>query len=286
MKKRNTRIDWHAGFAGGLELCFIKNLDDITIEREYDITKESPRIDFLLIKKERDTVIDNDIGRAFKKHNIIEYKNPHDALTLDVIWKTIGYAGLYKGYGKKVNEILEDEMTITIVRSSYPRKVFSYCKEKGRIVKRISPGVYQVSGFSAIDLQVIVTRELEDESLLALKIMMADAREEDIRRFIEQTEDLDEPGLLEDARVVVKVSSSVNKRQFEELLKEKEAMTTIEKLEAAREKAIADSREEGKEEKEVENIRSLMKNLSLSAKDAMKALEIPASKQKKYVTML
>ena len=67
-------------------------------------------------------------------------------------------------------------------------------------------------------------------------------------------------------------------------------MTTIEKLEAAREKAMAQSRAEGvvagEEKKEVENIRSLMKNLSLSAKDAMKALEIPASKQKKYVTML
>ena len=94
---------------------------------------------------------------------------------------------------------------------------------------RALPGVYKVQGFSAIDFQIVVTRELEDESLLALKIMMTDADKDDIRRFINNTKGIDTPGLPEDLRVVVKISSSVNEAVFEDVLKEGDAMSTIEK---------------------------------------------------------
>ena len=96
--------------------------------------------------------------------------------------------------------------------------------------------------------------------------------------------------------------SELNQNQFEEVLKEKKIMSTIERLEREREQTIAKTRaegvaegrtegraegiSEGEERKEMENIKSLMETLSLSAKEAMKALKIPASKQKKYVAML
>ena len=290
MKKKNKRTDWHAGFAGGLEICFSEYHDVLDIDREYELTKESPRIDFIVIKKDTSVLIDNDIGRFFKKHNIIEYKNPNDALNIDVVWKCIGYAGLYKGLGKTVNAIPEHELTISIFRSKYPRKFFTECRKNSRKVEQTAPGVYRVEGFSAIDLQIVVTKELEDENLLALKIMMEDADKDDIRRFIEKSKDIYTPGLLEDYRVVVKISSAVNEQTFEELLEENTTMSTIERLEKAREKALADSRKDGKkegrEEKQIEDIRSLMETLNLSAKDAMKALKISAANQKKYIAML
>ena len=127
---------------------------------------------------------------------------------------------------------------------------------------------------------------------------MEDADKDDIRRFIEKSKDIYTPGLLEDYRVVVKISSAVNEQTFEELLEESMTMSTIEKLEEAREKALADSRKkgkkegkkegrkEGREEKQIEDIRSLMETLNLSAKDAMKALKISAANQKKYIAML
>ena len=75
-----SQIDWHSGFAGGLALSFRKYRDDIEIEREHPLSNEPLRIDFMVIKKDRDFVIDNSVGRTFRKYNIIEYKNPADTL--------------------------------------------------------------------------------------------------------------------------------------------------------------------------------------------------------------
>lgn len=85
--KNKKNIDWHSGFAGGLGLCFRKYREHITIEREHLLSKQPMRIDFLVVKKQPDIVIDNAIGRNFRTHNIIEYKNPYDAINIDVIWK-------------------------------------------------------------------------------------------------------------------------------------------------------------------------------------------------------
>ena len=57
-----------------MELCFRQYRDVIDIDREYELTKVSPRIDFIVIKKDQEVILDNDIGRSFKRFNIIEYK--------------------------------------------------------------------------------------------------------------------------------------------------------------------------------------------------------------------
>ena len=49
-----------------------------------------------------------------------------------------------------------------------------------------------------------------------------------------------------------------------------------------REEERAEGREEGREEGRVEDIRNLMKNMNLSADDAMKALGIPEADYAKY----
>ena len=42
-------------------------------------------VDFLVIKKNDDIVINNAVGLDFLKYNIIEYKNPNDELNIDVL---------------------------------------------------------------------------------------------------------------------------------------------------------------------------------------------------------
>ena len=91
-KENRPQIDWHSGFAGGLELSFRRYRANLEIEREHPLSKEPLKIDFMVIKKDRDLLIDNAVGRLFRKYNIIEYKNPSDSLNIDVIWKCIGYA--------------------------------------------------------------------------------------------------------------------------------------------------------------------------------------------------
>ena len=73
-------------------------------------------------------------------------------------------------------------------------------------------------------------------------------------------------------------------------MKDEAVMSTIEKLEQAREKALADSKaegiEKGIEEGQLTSIRSLMETMGMSAKDAMNALKISSANQKKFAAML
>ena len=299
-KTNKKRIDWHAGFAGGLELSFRKYSKQIDIDREYELTKQSPRIDFIVIKKAPATVIDNAVGRAFRKYNIIEYKNPNDALNIDVIWKCIGYAGLYKGLGGTVDAIPEDELTITIFRSSYPRKLFGQIKKsRHKDIENPYPGVYLLKGFGPIPIQVVVTRQLTDETFLALKVMMHGASEVDVRHFITETRKLKGKGVKNDADAVLVVSAAANKDLYRKIGKESEMNDVLEeilkdKIDASNAEAEKRGEKRGEkkgEKKGAENarftaVKNLMDTFSLSAKDAMKALKISAAEQKKFMAML
>ena len=60
---------------------------------------------------------------------MIEYKSQEDNLTIDDFYKTVGYACLYKGYGQYVDQIPIAELTVSIFRESYPRKLESPIRE-------------------------------------------------------------------------------------------------------------------------------------------------------------
>ena len=46
-------------------------------------------------------------------------------MTIDDLYKTIGYACLYKGLGKFVDEIPSGELTVSMFRYVKPRKMLS-----------------------------------------------------------------------------------------------------------------------------------------------------------------
>ena len=51
-------------------------------------------------------------------------------------------------------------------------------------------------------------------------------------------------------------------------------------------KLIEDLQEEAKKETLLDNVRSLMKKLNMTAQQAMEILEVPADKQKEYVALI
>ena len=302
-KENRSQIDWHAGFAGGLELSLREYEGLIEIDREYELTKKAPKIDFIVIKKDADIVIDNAVGRLFRKHNIIEYKNPDDALNIDVIWKCIGYTGLYKGLSKKVDAIPESDLTISVFRNRPPLKLFKYCEDNGKGVIHPSPGIYILEGFVSIPLYVIVTKELVEDEFLALRILSEGASESDVRKFVNEARTFRKPGDRNDADAVLQVSTIANHQLYDRMKKENDMCQALKELlkdEIAEEKAEsraegraegreegrAEGKEEGIEENEIKSIRNLMETLNLSVKDAMNALKISASKQKKYAAMI
>ena len=90
----------------------------------------------------------------FRKTNIIEFKNPDDELSEDVLWKVVGYAGFYIAkYGTSPNEI-----TLTLLRSAKPVKMF---KEMAQFVEADeTKGIYHIRNWKVdFSIQVIVSRE-------------------------------------------------------------------------------------------------------------------------------
>ena len=59
-------INWHAGHYAAMELEFLDNEDDLIYETEHPLNHESLRIDLLLVKKNKNIQIANELGAAFR----------------------------------------------------------------------------------------------------------------------------------------------------------------------------------------------------------------------------
>ena len=220
--EEHRKIKWHPGFYGALEFELRQYRDELTFESEHELSKEPLSMDMLIIKKNSDVVIDNAIGRLFRRHNIVEYKSPDDELSIDELYKVIAYACMYKSLGSRVNEIDARQMSISIFRSGRPRKLFSTLKELGCTATNVTAGVYYLSGLVNIPMQIVVTSELVDEEgFYALKIIRHNAREEDIRAFIREADAKDIiKGDRENIDAVLQVSVSANLDLYQKIRRE------------------------------------------------------------------
>jgi len=68
---------------------YVKN-GDVSLENEHPLSKRPPKIDIIILKKNRNIEIETTWGRIFREYNIIEYKSPIDSpLSLQVFDKVI-----------------------------------------------------------------------------------------------------------------------------------------------------------------------------------------------------
>ncbi|ADL68469.1 hypothetical protein Tthe_0933 [Thermoanaerobacterium thermosaccharolyticum DSM 571] len=135
--------DWHSDFYTAIREIFKNEKDKIDIIQEQYLSKEPLRIDVIIVKKNDDYGIDKQIARIFKKYNIIEYKSPEDYLSIDDYFKGLGYAYIYKSMmndyektNKKVDGIKIEEVTLSFVSNSYPRKLTKFLKECDRDIEK------------------------------------------------------------------------------------------------------------------------------------------------------
>ena len=224
------KIKWHPAFYGGLMYVLSDYKNDLEYHEEYTLSKEPVRMDCLIIKKNRDVEIKTSFGRMFRKYNVLEYKSPDDGLTIDDFFKTVGYAALYKGYGSKVDQIPTHELTLSIFRHRYPRKLFQVLKKLGCKVNQVSSGVYYIEGFILIPVQVVVTAQLEKGAYEALRILTPNAEEDEVRRFIIDTDKRKEPGDRQNADAVLQASVSANRELYEQIRRENSMCEALREL--------------------------------------------------------
>ena len=85
----------------------------------------------LAIIKSPDIKIQNDIGKIFKGHNIIDYTFFDKTLNTGHFYKSLAYTSLYKASGFEDNCIKADDVTITIVSRDIPQQLFDNLNELG-----------------------------------------------------------------------------------------------------------------------------------------------------------
>ncbi|MDR0655537.1 MAG: hypothetical protein LBG22_04415, partial [Treponema sp.] len=178
----STRIPWHTAFIEALQQELSQYSHILTFIPEFQLTAEPLRIDVIIIKKTQDTPITKNIAASFRSVNLVEYKSPADYGTVEDFYKVYGYACLYAS----LHKVPVTELTLSFVESRYPRDVLGHFKEiRGYTVEERNRGIYTVVG-DIIPIQIIDSRELEEEESIWLKGLDWGLGAEEIERIAEE----------------------------------------------------------------------------------------------------
>ncbi len=213
---RDTKIQWHPGFAAAMGLELAENRDDLIIQKEFNLNTKPLEIDLLVIKKNSDIRIDNEIGHIFKGNNIMEYKSPEDHLNIDTFYKAAAYACLYKSCGAKVDAIKADDITVSLVRDIRPLGLLQYLKKQGFLITNPYRGIYYIEGKVLFPTQIVVTRELGEDIHIWLRALSEKISMQEMEALVEKVRELEGKLNRELADSVLEVSIQANERRMEE----------------------------------------------------------------------
>ena len=217
MKNAPDKLQWHPAFCAAAGLEFHEDVERLELKPEYNLSKGPIRIDLLIIKEESDRRIKNEIGHIMRTYNVIEYKSPEDALTIDDFYKTVGYACLYKGYGERVDAVPINELTVSIFRAKRPEKMFLTLQKYGHKIKEKYSGIYYVTERLPFPVQIIVTQELEPREHRSLRILSNHAKKEDVEEFLKEVEKMNTPRERQNVEAVLQVSVKANDELYREI---------------------------------------------------------------------
>ena len=250
-------LQWHPAFYAGIQIDLEKEAHKLTFENEHQLGTKPKEIDVLIIKKKADQPIQKNIGRIFRKHNLVEYKSPTDYLNIDDFYKVYGYALFYKSDTKTVDEIPIDDLTITYVSSHRPRELLKHLRRRGYQTTQKDAGIYYIEAketFQQIPMQLIILSELSADDNLWLKSLSNNIQDYD------QIEKLsNEYGKNKDRNLyqsVMNVIIRANKEKF------KEEKNMCEALRELFQEELSEGENKGEELKMIDLILSkLKKNL-------------------------
>lgn len=214
----DTKIQWHPAFIAAMNLEMADSRDILKFDREYNLNVKPLAIDLLITKKQTDISISNEIGRIFRGHNILEYKDPEDSLNIDVFFKVEGCACLYKSYGEMVNAIKENDVTITLVRDTKPDGLFAYFKEHGYRVSNPFSGIYYITGNIPFPAQLVISKELKPELHVWLRALSGRLEKQDLQNLLERMQKLSGKLDREYAEAVLEVAFRANIQIIKELM--------------------------------------------------------------------
>ncbi len=211
MPEESGRTRFHYGFYAAMEVEYDLKKIPLTYEQEVELGKDPVKLDFLIIKKEPDVVLRDPIGEFFKQINIFEYKSPEDGLSVDDFYKVQGYGLIYKGFGRKVNELPIENITLTIVRHSYPRDMMKMLRDSGVVINKTHQGIYRFDGKLSIPVQLVISSQLPTGEYDGLRLLAKGATVNDMKNYVEKAIASGNERIKENAGTVLDICLSVNK---------------------------------------------------------------------------
>ena len=270
MTQEDGRTRYHYGFYAAMKVCYDLLKARVTYEQEKQLGEDPIRLDFLIIKKDNDVTLHDPIGEFFRAVNLFEYKSPEDGLSIDDFYKAQGYGLIYKGYDRKVNELPIEEMTLTLVRHSYPRELMRMLKKIGFIIDEPYNGIYRVEGKVSIPVQIVVSSRLTDGEYDGLQLLAEGCTKEAVLHYAEKAVASEDENIKTNAGTVISICLDINEELGSQLKEEGTMNETIRRIfkeafDLERQKGISEGINEGiNEEKERVATDMLKKNLPLS----------------------
>lgn len=278
---------FHPAFCDAMTQIFEHDTARYEYEREYNLNSMPNRIDFLVIKLDEEQAVihannkyeksiahsENGISKLCRRYNIFEYKSPGQQLSVDEYYVSMAYAYLYAG--KTKNASMED-ITISFVREGKPKKLITFFKENGHSVIEYEKGIYHILKKDHVDMQIVVTREIDDKYIwlkaLSDKLTLDDAK----RLAADALKDKDDEGRKR-MRSILDLVSRLNsgkdwmkemksmgafrdlfKEEFEE--KDKKIQDLSEQLQSKDEELQSKDKEVNSLKKELEYLKEQIKN--------------------------
>ena len=240
-KPRTHALQWHPAFYADIQIELEEEAGLLVFENEHQLGTKPKEIDVLIVKKEAEVPIRKNIGRIFRKHNIVEYKSPTDYLSIDDFYKVYGYACFYKADTARADSIKIHDITITFGCHRYPRSLIRYLTDEiGYQITRVEDGIYYIIG-DKIPIQLILTKELSENHNLWLKNLTDNLEDpEMVNRLIEQYAKHKENSLY---KSVMNLIVRANQEKFKEVKAMCEALEELMKdeLEAKKVEGITET---------------------------------------------
>lgn len=215
-------IQWHPAFCSAMELELREHKKYLRYEREHNLAKMPLRIDFLVIKKKADIVIENEIADFFLGNNIFEYKSPGDDVNAGTFYKALFYACLYKAESGSTEEIQNIDITISLVREQKPVKLLEQLQGKYEVARK-ADGIYRISGM-LFPMQILVTKELNKDTYIWVTSLTRTMDRERARKLLSNCSGLVDDDDRQNADSVVNVISEANIKLFKKMIQEGDQM--------------------------------------------------------------
>lgn len=184
----DTNTQWHLGLKPAVDLELAEERANLSYFRDFSLNQQALEIDLLIIKKKDNQQIKNEIGKLFRKYNIIEYKSPKDELSIDTLYKVGAYTSLYKAYGDTVDGRKVDEITTSLIRKAKPIKLFQYFEEHGIQLENPYKGIYYVKGGVLFPTQIVVTKELTPQEHIWLTALSDGMQKQQLEELLQKVE--------------------------------------------------------------------------------------------------